>query len=42
MSLMLGPPKSCRRDQPITVSLEDLVPASNFSAARKATLYPYL
>src|SRR5215212_674272 len=27
---MLGPPKPRRLDQPITVSLEDLVPADNF------------
>ena len=27
---MLGPPKSRRLDQPIAVSLEELVPASNF------------
>jgi hypothetical protein len=30
---MLGPPKPRHLDQPITVSLEDLIPASNFYRA---------
>jgi hypothetical protein len=35
---MLGPPKPCRLDQPIAVSLEDLVPADNFYRHLDATL----
>src|SRR5829696_6695913 len=35
---MLGPPKPRRLDQPITVSLEDLVPADNFYRHLEARL----
>src|SRR5215208_4800997 len=35
---MLGPPKSRRLGEPISVSLEDLVPASNFYRYLEATL----
>ena len=35
---MLGPVKPRRRDEPIAVSLEELVPASNFSRHLEATL----
>ena len=35
---MLGPPKPRRLDQPVTVSLEDLVPANHFYRHLEATL----
>ncbi len=35
---MLGPPKPRRLDQPIAMSLEDLVPAANFYRQLEATL----
>jgi transposase len=35
---MLGPPKPRRRDEPIAVSLETLVPQNNFYRHREATL----
>ena len=35
---MLGPAKPRRLDEPIAVSLEDLVPADNFSRPLEATL----
>jgi hypothetical protein len=34
---MLGPPKPRRLDEPIAVSLEDLVPADNFYRHLEAT-----
>ena len=35
---MLGPPNPCCLDQPIAVSLEELVPADNFYRQLKAKL----
>ncbi len=35
---MLGPAKSRRLDEPVTVSLEDLVPADTFSRHLETTL----
>ena len=35
---MLGPPKSCRLDQPIAVSLEDFVPTDHFYRHLEAKL----
>ena len=35
---MLGPPKPRRRDEPVTVSLEDLVPADHFNRHLEARL----
>ena len=35
---MLGPPKPRRLDEPIAVSLEDLVPRDNFYRHLEATL----